>query len=831
VNGNFENILKALIQVAKVAGVFDTPEFQRTLNRILLLEDIDLAQATIDRIRPLAIDRLLKGPQPFEPPDPDQIDGVFPIGIADDGAVFGLDPRELSMHVFITGSTGTGKSVIVHNILEGLRRYNKDNLEGIHYWVIDFMAEYRHMLRLLEDDEELLILRPKDFRFNPLQPPPGVDPNIWLQIVCDTFASSVGIFFGGKDLLSEFIDQLYIEFGVYRNTGSYTTISNLLALALHYHEHVRFGYRKRDSLETLIGRLRTIQMGMSPIILCREGYDLVDLFQRDVVLELHGLTNYVQNFFVNLLLQWNYNYRKASNIRGSIPNLAIVFDEAKRIFDANYEHRPLEPIPTIVTLVDEIRQFRTGLVVSDQEPTKVLKSLKANTYTKITLQIREGSDIKDQADSMGLSQEQKDVIGVLPDWTAIVKKGHVRPFLCQIPLLEPSRKDVSDRELDILMQPMIQSLRWKELKLKDLKNDTEKYNNIIERDRASFDRFFEETVETEEERPPVTIEEATEQLSTQAERIVQDEKPKEVIDKLPDQERGFLQHIIDCPFLSTTERYKTAGVNPNKGNGLHKSLEEKGFVEPVRIKRNKGRKPALYYSATEKAFECMNIAFPKEMADKTYGQFEHRFWKNIVFLNLEKKGLKPIQEYSKNGRRADIGCSIDGELVALEIGTSDARNEIANIKGDLEAGFDRVWAVCTEEVEKSLQRRIETELDEDTKSKVEVDLTHSFHDGKIEFPKKRKILFVLDGNIPKSEIAEKLKGRLTNTTLKWLAIDKVKEQNIEWADEILVMDMEQKTELLKRFPEAKVETLHIPKDEEGEKLEKLANDKIALFLE
>jgi hypothetical protein len=90
-NEIFENILKALIQVAKTAGVFDDPQFQITLNRIILSEDAELAQTVLEKIRPLAIERLAKGPQPFEPPNPDDIDGLFPIGMTE-GGVFGLNP-------------------------------------------------------------------------------------------------------------------------------------------------------------------------------------------------------------------------------------------------------------------------------------------------------------------------------------------------------------------------------------------------------------------------------------------------------------------------------------------------------------------------------------------------------------------------------------------------------------------------------------------------------------------------------------------------------------------------------------------------------------------
>jgi len=42
---------------------------------------------------------------------------------------------------------------------------------------------------------------------------------------------------------------------------------------------------------------------------------------------------------------------------------------------------------------DEIRDFGEGIIASDQEPTKLSNSLKANTYTKITGFLGNGKDI------------------------------------------------------------------------------------------------------------------------------------------------------------------------------------------------------------------------------------------------------------------------------------------------------------------------------------------------------------------------------------------------------------------------------------------------------
>jgi len=792
---SFDNLFNTLMQLAQAAGVQQDPAFQQRLMLILQLKDPNLAKQAIDQLRPIVLQKLLQGPQIFDPPDPDAIDGQFPIGITDGNLVFGLYPHELSMHTFITGSSGTGKSVILQNLLEGLRRYNRQSYEPIHYWIFDFMAEYRHVLRLLEPEDDLLILRPCDFRFNPLQPPPGVDPTNWLQIFCDTLASTIGIFYGAKDILVQFVDELYREFGVYNGIDNYPTISNLYELCMYYRDNAKkLSLRKRNSLETNIGRLRTLIISLSPLIMCRKGHNLETLYQKDIVFELHGVTNYVQIFLFNLMLHWIYNHRKFNNIRGTSPNLALIFDEAKRIFDANAERRPNEPIPSIVSLVDEIRQFRAGLVVSDQEPTKVLKSLKANTYTKISLQMRHGSDIDDMASSMSLTVDQKDMIGVLPPWNAIVKKGPHKPFLCQIPHLEPPRKDVSDNEIDIMMHPELSRMPYTELTKQSLEDDHSKYETILNRDFS---------------KPPKTNNPPPKTQKNWTAKVPAKSTPQKKTITLTAEQTDFLQHIIDIPNLTATERYALSTTGPRKGGRLIKELENLELIEPVLIKRTKGKR-ATYHSATKAAFDILKQPIPKDVADFTHGGFQHRYWKGVVELNLQQSGLNPTLELHKNGIYADLGCQINGELVAIEIGTSDARNEIKNIKNDLDAGFEKVWCICIEEVHKELIKRIEVELDDNQKKLVNVSLTYDLFNKNFELPKKRKVLFVTNKQVSGKQIKASLDGQLMKISVKTVPEKNLNEKDLTWADEIITATESQKDNLNKKYPWIEAKSLSIP---------------------
>jgi acyl-homoserine lactone acylase PvdQ len=77
---------------------------------------------------------------------------------------------------------------------------------------------------------------------------------------------------------------------------------------------------------------------------------------------------------------WIYAYRKAKSIRGKLLHVLII-DEAKRIFTASEQYSQTTGVPPADFVCDEIRDFGEAIIASDQEPTKLSDSLKANTIS------------------------------------------------------------------------------------------------------------------------------------------------------------------------------------------------------------------------------------------------------------------------------------------------------------------------------------------------------------------------------------------------------------------------------------------------------------------
>ena len=95
-------------------------------------------------------------------------------------------------------------------------------------------------------------------------------------------------------------------------------------------------------------------------------------------LELDALSDADKIAFVETIILWVYEYRKGEGRREQFKH-ALLVEEAHHILSQMKEHS--EGAETIMeTCLRQIREFGEGVIVIDQEPSKLSNSIKANTY-------------------------------------------------------------------------------------------------------------------------------------------------------------------------------------------------------------------------------------------------------------------------------------------------------------------------------------------------------------------------------------------------------------------------------------------------------------------
>jgi len=381
----------------------DNPEGDRSLVRILA-------------DRKLGIDYQAK--IRFPPPEKDKLIGDYYLGdvIYPDKhySEFGLRQNEFIKHVLIVGMTGTGKTNLSFQLLRELVKKKKPFL------VFDWKRSYRD-LKQLPEFQNLRIIRLGDkkerFKFNPLIPPKGVNPKHWMTMLIDIIKHAFFVGHGVEYFLRKGIDQLYDCFGIYKGKKEYPTFHDLEKIMKR--EFVRGRELLWMSAVKRVLACLTFSGLLGDLINTRKQDGFEQLLKENVVIEMDNLANVEKVFFIESFLLWLYEYRKLEGKREKFKH-AIILEEAHHVLSGAKEIKYGEET-IIETVIRMIREYGQSMVVIDQEPGKLSRSIIANTNCKICFNLGNGIDIGVIARSMSLEKEEEKSIDKLKVGHTIVK--------------------------------------------------------------------------------------------------------------------------------------------------------------------------------------------------------------------------------------------------------------------------------------------------------------------------------------------------------------------------------------------------------------------------
>lgn len=584
----------------------------------------------------------------FYPYDP--FDGEFSIGTDPDGRSLGLTREQVNEHLLLVGMTGRGKTTFFYNLMDTC------TAKAVPYMVFDFKNDYRH----LAAEQDLLVINWRDFKFNPLQPPPGVQPEKWGETLADTFAHATDLLIGSESYFLEQLRFLYHLYDADTTTEQWPSLFELRDLVAA--DEITKASPKFKYKERVESRLSMMTGFSGDIFDCSRGYPIDALLDRNVAFELKEPNQYVTNFVVEALLTWIFYYRDAQGQRQGLRHL-IMFDEAKRVFDVNRSRQPASGYPPIDDLVGKIREFGEGLIVADHEPSKLSDSLKANTNAKLWLTLGSGTDVQEMARTFGLDPEETDFTRTMQKGEALFKLADRDP----VPVLLPDYElDKSMTEADIRdrMEPKLAALDSHERHRPDQFNE---YCGIT----ADDEDTGEDTTEVGE------IAEA------------------------------LLASVTDTPFLSMSERYEAVDMDSKNGTVAKNELVTLGLVQEVEVPTGKpGRNPKLLELTAEGRTVLTNRGY--DVPETGRRGIVHRYWQQQVKDYYEAQGFEAEIEFSVGTQRIDVYAEREAETVAVEVACSP-EHEVTNIEKCLDYGVDQVQVVYLEETVKD---RVESAVQE-----------------------------------------------------------------------------------------------------------------------
>lgn len=358
-----------------------------------------------------------------------------------------LDKNSMAMHTFVSGSTGSGKSNTVYELI---RQCN--NL-GASFMVIEpAKGEYKHVFGNRVDvkvfgtnPQYADILRINPFKFSKgIHVLEHIDRLIEIFNVCwPMYAAMPAVL---KEALLKSYEDCGWEFSTSKNLWDeelFPTFIDLQESLVDVINSSAYSHEvKSNYMGSLVTRIKSLTNGLNGQIFTANEINNAILFDSNVVIDLSRIGSLeTKSLIMGLLIMRMSEYRmtNASAMNAPFKHLTVL-EEAHNILKRSSNEQNLESpsvsgksVEMISNAIAEMRTYGEGFVIVDQSPTAVDISAIRNTNTKIIMRLPDESDRRLVGKSAGLRDNQLDEIAKLPKGVAVVYQNDwVEPVLCEI---------------------------------------------------------------------------------------------------------------------------------------------------------------------------------------------------------------------------------------------------------------------------------------------------------------------------------------------------------------------------------------------------------------
>jgi len=396
---------------------------------------------------------------------------------------FSISLKDLEKHMFICGSTGTGKSNFLQNFLTNFTKQYR-----IPFFLVEFKGEY-HFLQ--EKINNLLIIWPgENFSINIFNPGES-NPEIHAERIFDILKS--GQFLGENSEYSPQMEKVLIEILIkvcrhekYQNWVGFEKICEF-----YFNKNQDSIPMLKQTLISVKNRIRRFSKGpLRALFESNKGISIHDLFNRNAILDLSSIIRLGGDkedalFFLNMVLKylWDRNLTNGAYKYGGIKHITI-------IEDAQYfAPQDLSKKSKLTTYLEDIALLQRGtgecLITSATRP-DISKEILANNGIVLTFKNHIEKDI--MCELLNLDNDKKHYLSFLDEGQCIIRVNSIKePFLLWIPFAKRKSITVSEikkKNLQILSKSHLDQKAQSKLTLKQ-----QNYNSLFLRIKANIKRF------------------------------------------------------------------------------------------------------------------------------------------------------------------------------------------------------------------------------------------------------------------------------------------------------------------------------------------------------
>lgn len=358
-----------------------------------------------------------------------------------------LSLNSLASHTFVTGSTGTGKSNTIYQMLgECIKK-------GIKTLIIEpAKGEYKNVFGN-EEDVSVYGTNPKIaplLRINPFSFPDGIHVLEHIDRLVEIFNVCWPMYAAMPAVLKDAIEESYVDCGwdlmtsINRYENKFFPVFADVARNIkkiidtsEYDKDNKGAYKG-----SLLTRLQSLTTGINGIIFSSDEIPTENLFERNAIVDLSRVgASETKSLIMGMMILKLQEYRMTEGTpMNSDLRHVTVLEEAHNLLRRTAIEQPTESsnvlgksVEMVANAIAEMRTYGEGFIIADQAPGLMDMSVIRNTNTKIIMRLPDRSDRELVGKAANLDDAQIEELAKLPRGVAAMYQNEwIQPILCKV---------------------------------------------------------------------------------------------------------------------------------------------------------------------------------------------------------------------------------------------------------------------------------------------------------------------------------------------------------------------------------------------------------------
>lgn len=357
-----------------------------------------------------------------------------------------LNLESLSMHTLITGSTGSGKSNTIYELLSQLE------MQDIRFMVIEpAKGEYKHVFGHAAN-VNVFGTNPQTsqlLKINPFRFPAEIHVLEHIDRLVDIFNVCWPMYAAMPALLKEAMLHAYEVCGwdlvssISAQDNVFPTFLDLQESLIRVIEETAYDQETKGNYTgSLVTRVKSLTNGINGQIFCDGEIENELLFDENVIIDLSRVgSSETKSFMMGILVMRLNEHRMANATTLNSPLRHVtILEEAHHLLKRTSTEQSAEgsnlagkSVEMLSNAIAEMRTYGEGFIIVDQSPNMLDLSAIRNTNTKIILRLPDEADRQLVGKAAGLTDEQLTEIIRLPKGVAAIYQNEwLGPVLCQV---------------------------------------------------------------------------------------------------------------------------------------------------------------------------------------------------------------------------------------------------------------------------------------------------------------------------------------------------------------------------------------------------------------